>query len=81
MTPSSFFDGGIHGPTYGDGPWLSEALEQIPFRKQKAVANRYSEIYQELVLSDPRQCRYRSNCWLRKVVKKYTVVNNDIVPF
>lgn len=81
MTPTHYYNGGIHGYQYGDGPWLAETIDKIPHRKQQAVSTRYSEIYNELVQSDPMKCRFRCNVWLRKIVEKYTPKNNDIVPF
>jgi len=81
MTPTHFYNGGEHGEMYGDKPWLIETIDKIPHRKQKAVADRYSEIYQELALSDPDKCRFRANVWLRKIVKKYKPSESDIVPF
>lgn len=81
MLPANFYNGGEHGPNYGDGPWLVETIDKIPHRKQQAVADRYSEIYQELLLSDADKCRFRINTWLRKIVKKYKPNENDVVPF
>ena len=69
MLPTNFYIS-PHGDIYGDKAWLIEWLDKLPIRKQKPVAIRYGEIYQELVLSDPNNCRYRSNTWLRKTVQK-----------
>jgi hypothetical protein len=85
VTPLHHYKGGEHGPTYGDTAFLSEWIDKLPIRKQKPVAMRYSEIYQELVISDPNKCRYRSNSWLRKVVKKvceeFQKNNDNTLPF
>ena len=81
MTPTHFYNGGENGERFGDAEWLSETIDKIPHRKQKAVAGRYSEIYQELVLSDPDKCRFRSNTWLRKVVEKLKPINTGTLPF
>lgn len=79
MTPTHFYNGGDNGARYGDGEWLIDQLNQLakPIREQ--VSKRYSEIYQELELSDPDKSRCRSNAWLRKTVVKNK--NRDIVPF
>tara|TARA_R110000822_G_scaffold135429_4_gene273019 strand:+ start:82 stop:324 length:243 start_codon:yes stop_codon:yes gene_type:complete len=80
MIPTHFYNGGMHGEKFGDGPWLVETIDKLPIRKQKPVAARYSEIYQQLVLEDPKNYRYRCNVWLRKIVEKYKPIN-DGLPF
>jgi len=80
MTPTHFYNGGENGERFGDAEWLTEQIDRLPIRKQKPVAARYSEIYQQLVLEDPKNYRYRCNVWLRKVVKKYKPIN-DGLPF
>ena len=85
MTPTHFYNGGEHGPTYGDGPWLVETIDKLPIRKQKPIGIRYGEIYKQLVESDPRNCRYRSNTWLRKtfdkICKQFQKNNDNSLPF
>ena len=80
MIPPHFYNGGEHGSTYGDGPWLVETVDKLPIRKQKPVAVRYGEIYQQFVLEDTKNYRYRCNVWLRKIVEKYKPIN-DGLPF
>ncbi len=70
MTPTHFYNGGIHGEQYGDGPWLVETIDLLPIRRQSEIAKRYSEIYLQLMDDDPRNARYRSNTYLRKRVEK-----------
>jgi len=79
MKPSHFYNGGEHGEQYGDGPWLVDQLNQLAKPVREKVSQRYSEIYQELTLSDPRKKRFRCNTWMRKTVEKNK--NMDIVPF
>ena len=79
MTPTHFYNGGEHGPQYGDAEWLIDQLNQLAKPVREQVSKRYSEIYQELELSDPNQCRKRVNTWMRKTVIKNK--NTDIVPF
>ena len=81
MVPTHYYNGEPHGPRFGDGAFLSEWLDKLPIRKQRPVAVRYGEIYRELVQSDPGKCRYRCNCWLRKTVAKYYIVDDGIIPF
>jgi len=80
VTPAHFYNGGENGERFGDAEWLTEQIDRLPIRKQKPVAARYSEIYQQLVLEDPKNYRYRCNVWLRKIVEKYKPIN-DGLPF
>lgn len=79
MTPTHFYNGGENGPQYGDAGWLTDQLNQLAKPVREKVSKRYSEIYQELELSDPKFCRYRANGWMRKTVIKNK--NTDMVPF
>jgi len=85
MIPPYFFNGGIHGEIYGDGPWLVETIDLLPIRRQKELAARYSEIYLQLVSEDPRNARYRSNTYLRNRVEKICLEfqknNDNSLPF
>jgi len=85
MIPTHFYNGGEHGERFGDAEWLVETIDKLPIRKQKPVSQRYSEIYQELALSDPDKCRFRSNSWLRKTVEKickeFEKNNDNTLPF
>jgi len=67
-----FYDGGVSGERFGDRQWLKEQIDLLPIAMQKDVSNRYKEIYRSLA-GDEAQ-RFRSNSWLRKVVKKSKVV-------
>jgi hypothetical protein len=79
MTPNHFYNGGDNGVQYGDAEWLIDQLNQLAKPVREKVSKRYSEIYQELTLSDPNECRKRVNTWMRKTVIKNK--NMDIVPF
>ncbi len=80
MTPTHFYNGGEHGPNYGDAEFISEWSDKLPIRMQWEVKDRDTEIYQELRLSDPSNCRYRVNSWLRKTVEKNKPSSNGL-PF
>ena len=85
MTPPHFFNGGIHGEMFGDGPWLVETIDKLPIRRQSEIAKRYSEIYLQLMDDDPRNARYRSNTYLRKrvekICKEFQKNNDNTLPF
>ena len=69
-----YYNGGIHGPKYGDLEWINEQVGLVPVMQQKALRTRYGEIYTELAQTDPNNARFRANSWLRKVVKKNRVI-------
>lgn len=68
----SYYDGGIHGAKFGDDKWLREQVDLLPVAMQKDVTERYKEIYRSLAGDDKQ--RFRSNSWLRNVVKKHKVI-------
>ena len=74
MLPANYYHGPGNGQ-YGDSAFLIEWLHKLPPKMQKPVSDRYSEIYAQLVKDDPKECRFRANCWLRKTIAK---VRNDI---
>ena len=67
------YNGGTHGEQYGDGHWILEQIDKLPIKIQGQVRAKYSEIYEELTLTDPNNKRNRANTWLRKVVDKHGV--------
>lgn len=74
----SYYDGGCNGERFGDLSWIKEQVDSLPVAMQKDVRERYSVIYRSLAGENNQ--RFRSNSWLRKVVKKHKVVidNNDL---
>jgi len=75
-----YFNGGIHGPKYGDLPWLLEQVDQLPVDLQSEIKERYKEIYRSLEGQDDQ--RFRSNQWIRRVVEKYKPVKSvENLPF
>lgn len=75
------YKGGQHGTRYGDESWLNEQIDLLPIMMQNKVRARYSEIYQELENTDPKNGRYRANTWMRSIVKKHGLVvdKNDLM--
>lgn len=68
-----------HGENYGDKAFLIETIDQLPISRQQPISNRYSEIYSELSNSDPQNCRFRCNTWLRKQVERHKPVDDGAV--
>ena len=85
MTPAHFYNGGENGERFGDAEWLTEQIDRLPIAKQRPVSIRYGEIYKTLSIDDPRNCRYRSNTWMRKTVEKvcreFQKNNDNSLPF
>ena len=76
------YTGGMHGPKFGDLGWINEQIDKLPINLQTGTRENYSAIYTELLESDVRQSRYRSNTWLRKFVKKHGLkVDNSNLMF
>jgi len=73
---NDFYNGGMHGPKYGDGEFISKQIDLLPISMQKKVRKRYGGIYLKLIKEDKDKCRYRANTWLRATVKKYKAVDD-----
>ncbi len=68
-----FYNGGMHGERFGDGKFISEQIDMLPIKIQDRMREKYGVIYAELMETDEINARFRSNTWLRNVVKKYGV--------
>ncbi len=68
----NYYDGGIHGPRFGDSTFINREILKLPVEMQGKIRVEYSNKYLSLEGQDNQ--RYRCNTWLRAVVKKYGFV-------
>lgn len=67
----------VDSVVYNDSDWIAGQLDKLPVSMQNKVAKRYSDIYLQLTNEQDTKARFRANTWLRKVVDKHGIKQQE----
>lgn len=82
--PKHYWRGKFDDRKYCDSYYIIEQLNQVPSHQKQALLIGYSKLYEETytntdnVVKKVNKARKVANTWLRKQVKKYTIIKNTV---